>query len=55
MYMANGSKYQGDWKNNKEEGYGIYTWPDGSRYEGDWKNGKQDGKGKNFRGRGQQV
>ena len=36
----------GDYKNDKKEGEGKFTWPDGRIYEGHWKNGKQDGEGK---------
>ena len=31
---SDGRVFDGDWKNNKMEGYGIFTWPDGRRYEG---------------------
>ena len=33
----------GDWKNNKMDGNGIFTWPDGRRYEGEYNNDKKDG------------
>ena len=35
MYFSNGNKYEGDWKNNKREGYGIYYFSNGSKFEGD--------------------
>ena len=38
-------KYDGEWKNDKYEGKGIYYYKNGDRYEGDWKNGKREGKG----------
>jgi hypothetical protein len=31
---ADGRIFEGDWKNNKMEGQGVFTWPDGRRYEG---------------------
>ena len=30
----NGSTYEGNWKNNFQDGEGIETWPDGSEYKG---------------------
>ena len=40
-----GSKYEGEWQNNKRHGQGILTRPDGMRYEGEWADGKPHGKG----------
>ena len=32
-YVLNdGTKYEGDWKNNYMHGKGKYTWPDGKSY-----------------------
>ena len=31
---ADGSKYEGEWKNNKIEGEGIYIWSDQRKYTG---------------------
>ena len=45
MYYYNGDRYEGDYKNNKREGKGIYYFNNGKRYEGNWKNDKKDGKG----------
>lgn len=42
---VNGDQYQGYWKNNKKDGYGIQIWKNGKRYEGEWKNGEMCGKG----------
>ena len=41
-------RYEGDFRNNKKEGKGIYYWNDGERYEGDVRNGKPEGKGVYF-------
>jgi hypothetical protein len=35
-----GRKYEGEYKNDKKDGYGEYTWIDGRKYAGQWKNGK---------------
>ena len=40
-----GHKYVGEWRNDKQSGQGVYTWPDGSRYEGEWKDGMRRGQG----------
>ena len=32
-------------RQDKMDGYGTYTYPDGRSYKGEWKNGKQDGEG----------
>ena len=42
---SDGSRYKGEWKNNKHHGYGTIIYPDGSKYVGEWKEHKQDGKG----------
>ena len=42
---AGGSKYVGQFKNEKPHGKGIFTYSDGSNYEGEWKNGKNHGNG----------
>ena len=44
-YTKNGGIYEGDWKNGKANGFGIYLYSDGSRYEGHWKNHMKHGKG----------
>lgn len=40
-----GSRYQGDWVDNRKEGFGTLTKPNGERYEGDWVANKKHGKG----------
>jgi hypothetical protein len=38
----NGSKYEGEWKDNKRHGKGIFYDSDGSKhYEGYWKSNKK--------------
>lgn len=35
----------GDFEKGKQEGYGVYMWPDNRKYEGQFVNGKQHGEG----------
>jgi len=42
---ADGSKYDGHWKNNKMEGFGKFSWNNGRYYEGEWKDNMMHGKG----------
>lgn len=37
--------FEGNYIDDKKEGYGEFTWPNGRKYKGNWKNGKQDGEG----------
>lgn len=37
--------YNGDFKNDKFDGVGMYTWFSGKVYRGDWKNGQLHGAG----------
>lgn len=39
------STYQGEWNNDKMQGFGIYHWADGSNYEGEWFENCMNGKG----------
>ena len=42
-----GRRYEGNYKDDKKSGFGIYTWKkEGKKYEGEWQNGKQHGVGK---------
>jgi len=41
-----GSKYEGEMKDGRRNGKGIWIRPDGMKYEGEWKNNKPDGYGK---------
>lgn len=40
-----GKSYEGEYVDDKKEGYGVFIWPDGKKYEGYWKDGKQEGEG----------
>ena len=43
-----GRKYEGEFKNDKKNGYGEFTSSDGKKYKGEWKDGKQNGEGELF-------
>jgi hypothetical protein len=38
-------QYEGEYFDDKKQGYGKYIWPDGRLYRGYWKDGKQHGLG----------
>lgn len=38
--------YDGEWKDDKMDGYGVYLYSNGDKYEGYWTEGCQNGKGK---------
>jgi len=40
-----GSKYVGEWKDNKQHGQGTHTWPSGDTYIGEYKDNKKHGQG----------
>ncbi len=42
---ADGRRYNGEYFDDKKQGFGVFTWPDGRKYEGAWFNGKQHGIG----------
>ena len=48
IFLKEGHKYEGQFKNNRIEGWGILYWKNGDRYEGQVKNGKMHGRGKYF-------
>jgi hypothetical protein len=44
QYQPNGS-YTGEWKDNKQSGFGVATFANGRKYEGQWLHGKMHGTG----------
>jgi len=38
-------KYDGEYIEEKKEGFGVFYWPDGKIYKGYWKDGVQHGEG----------
>lgn len=41
----NGDFYEGEYKEDKKDGYGVYRWSNGSVYEGSFKNDLKHGEG----------
>ena len=39
------TRYEGEFKDGKYHGQGVFTWSDGARYEGEWKDGNRHGQG----------
>ena len=46
LISADGSKYEGYWKEDKANGRGRLTYANGDVYEGEWKDDKAHGYGK---------
>ena len=46
FFLANQDFYEGEFKNDVKNGFGIYRFKDGKRYEGEWKNNFKNGMGK---------
>ena len=46
LINSDGTKYEGDFYNNKKQGVGKYYYSKSKIYEGEWLNGKQHGKGR---------
>ena len=46
LYASNGDYYEGEFVNEKKEGYGVLVYKNGTRYEGVLKNNKHHGYGK---------
>jgi hypothetical protein len=46
IYASDNSIYDGEWKHNKQDGYGTKNWGDGIAYEGEWKDDMMHGKGR---------
>jgi len=42
---SDGVRYDGQYNDDKKDGYGLYYWTDGRKYEGWWYKGKQHGLG----------
>ena len=38
-------RYEGEVREGKLDGQGVFTWPDGQRYEGEFRDGRRDGHG----------
>ena len=38
-------RYEGEFRDGKENGRGVATWASGNRYEGEWRDGKAHGLG----------
>lgn len=36
MVFANGNKYDGEFKEGRYDGKGVFTWANGDYYDGDW-------------------
>ena len=45
MIFKDKRKYIGEFKNNKMNGHGVFTWPDNRKYSGDYKDDKKEGYG----------
>ena len=43
--LSTGSRYEGEWQNNRKHGTGEFFWPDGARYEGEYENDERSGRG----------
>jgi len=43
--LSDGDKYVGEFKDDKPNGQGTYTWSDGRKYVGEFKEGKKHGQG----------
>ena len=43
---ADGTYYEGEWKNGREEGHGTKVWPDKESYGGEWRGGLRHGQGR---------
>ena len=42
---SDGSRYLGEWSDDKRQVKGTLSYPNGSLYSGDWSNGKMTGNG----------
>lgn len=46
LEYASGARYDGEWKNDKADGFGSLYYANNDIYEGEWKNSKKNGRGK---------
>jgi hypothetical protein len=37
--------YEGEYEDDKKQGYGVFTWASGNIYKGDYKNDEREGHG----------
>ena len=45
---TDGTKYEGQWKNDLQDGQGTFSWNEGTKYEGGFSKNKYHGKGNFF-------
>ena len=45
LTLNNGERYEVDWENNKQNGFGTYYYENGDIYQGEWKNDIKNGNG----------
>lgn len=45
LKCANGTRYEGEWKDNRFDGVGILVLPTGLSYQGEFREGLKNGKG----------
>ena len=45
LHVLYGRRYEGDWKDNRQDGRGAQTWPRGDSYDGEWENDTRTGYG----------
>ena len=47
--FLNGDKYDGEWKDGKMHGKGVYTYINGDQYEGEYSDNVINGSGNNLK------
>ncbi|GAX75889.1 hypothetical protein CEUSTIGMA_g3332.t1 [Chlamydomonas eustigma] len=45
IHYSNSDRYEGEFLNNRMQGYGVYIWRDGTIYRGEWQQGMMHGCG----------
>ena len=43
VHLGGRPQYDGEWKDGKKHGRGVFTWADGRKYDGEWKDARSDG------------